>query len=241
MEERELANVVEQQHFFESVPAPSSEGNEGTRDMEPLYPFLISGGSNTERYYFAHICDITNYKFNIKPEYFGDESNYTEMFPNRIKGILNTNTDPKIFCVFDWDTIYENDAKIKKHEDFEKLFQTEIDNGNVVICPSMPSIDYWFLLHFENYTGLIKSCGKKMCKLLSPHMTQYFPSANKKIIRLLKQKKYIEKPDWVKNLCSDGKLDTAIKRAEDNIKAAEDSGDLKNQSYSYVYKVFNKA
>lgn len=55
MEERELAEVVEQQQYFEAVPAPSPEEDEGTRDMGPLYPFLISGGTNTERYYFTHI------------------------------------------------------------------------------------------------------------------------------------------------------------------------------------------
>ena len=56
--------------------------------------------------------------------------------------------------------------------------------------------------------------------------------------QLLKMRKYLEDSTWVKNLCSDGKLDTAIKRAETNIKTAETSGDLENQSYSYVYKVF---
>lgn len=68
----------------------------------------------------------------------------------------------------------------------------------------------------------------------------YFPLANKKLINLLKDKKYIEKSDWVENLCSDGKLDAAIKRAEENIKAAEEAGDLANQSYSYVYKAFKE-
>lgn len=42
-----------------------------------------------------HINDITNYKFNIRPEYFGDESNYTESFPKKIKEILKTNNDAK--------------------------------------------------------------------------------------------------------------------------------------------------
>jgi len=98
MKERELAEDIKQQQYFEAVPAPSPEEDEGTREMGPLYPFLISGGTNTER--------------------------------------------------------------------------------------------------------------------------------------------YLEDSTWVKNLCSDGKLDTAIKRAEDNIKAAEEAGDLGNHSYSYVYKVF---
>ena len=80
MEERELAEVVEQQQYFEAVPAPSPEEDEGTRDMGPLYPFLISGGTNTERYYFTHINDTTEYKFNIRPKYFDNESSYPEIF-----------------------------------------------------------------------------------------------------------------------------------------------------------------
>ena len=239
MEERELAEVVEQQQYFEAVPAPSPEEDEGTRDMGPLYPFLISGGTNTERYYFTHINDTTEYKFNIRPKYFADESNYTEAFPKRIKEILNANTDPKIFCVFDWDTIYGIDAKIKKHEDFEKQFQTEIDNGNVVICPSMPSIEYWFLLHFEDKTDLLKDY-RAISNILAPYFKPCFADPTKNLKKLLKQEKYLQDSTWVKNLCSDGKLDAAIKRAEDNIKAAEEAGDLANQSYSYVYKAFKE-
>lgn len=239
MEERELAEVVEQQQYFEAVPAPSPEKDEGTRDMGPLYPFLISGGTNTERYYFTHINDTTEYKFNIRPKYFADESNYTEAFPKRIKEILNANTDPKIFCVFDWDTIYGIDAKIKKHEDFEKQFRTEIDNGNVVICPSMPSIEYWFLLHFEDKTDLLKDY-RAISNILAPYIKPCFADPTKNLKKLLKQEKYLQDSTWVKNLCSDGKLDAAIKRAEDHIKVAEDAGELKNQSYSFVYKAFKE-
>ena len=239
MKERELAEIIEQKQYFEDVSAPSPEEDEGTRDMGPLYPFLISGGTNTERYYFTHINDTTEYKFNIRPKYFADESNYTEAFPKRIKEILNANTDPKIFCVFDWDTIYGIDAKIKKHEDFEKQFRTEIDNGNVVICPSMPSIEYWFLLHFEDKTDLLKDY-RAISNILAPYIKPCFADPTKNLKKLLKQEKYLQDSTWVKNLCSDGKLDAAIKRAEDNIKAAEEAGDLANHSYSYVYKAFKE-
>ena len=239
MAERKLANDIKQQHYFATVPVPLSEKDEGTREMGPLYPFLVSGGTNTERYYFTHINDTTDYKFNIIPKYFADESNYTEAFPKRIKEILNANADPKIFCVFDWDTIYGIDAKIKKHEDFEKRFRTEIDNGNVVICPSMPSIEYWFLLHFEDKTDLLKDY-RAISNILAPYIKPCFADPTKNLKKLLKQEKYLQDSTWVKNLCSDGKLDTAIKRAEDNIKAAEEAGDLANQSYSYVYKAFKE-
>jgi hypothetical protein len=239
MKERELGEAIEQKRFFDTAPAPSlPEQDEGKRDMGPLYPFLISGGKNTERWYFAHINDITEYKFNIIPQYFGDESSYTEVFPNRIKSVLEKNADARIFCVFDWDTIFDHETNLRKYKAFEEDLQSEIESGTVILCPSMPSIEYWFLLHFENHTDLIKTCGKKLLSLLSPHMMPYFIGSDKKLLNLLKDKSYIENGEWVKELCADGKLQLAIQRAETNINKAIENGDLDNQSYTYVYKLF---
>ena len=238
MEERELSEVVDQQHYFEAVHAPSPEEDEGTREIGPLYPFLISGGKNTERYYFTHINDITDYKFTIIPKYFGNEASYPEIFPARIKDIIKNNVGAKVFCVFDLDTVFRNKTNKERHKAFEENIQDEIDKGIVVLCPSMPSIEYWFLLHFENYTDLITSCGRKIQTLLSPYMMPYFPESKKKLLNLLKSEEYVNKPEWVEKLCADGKLDSAIERAEANIAAAETNGNLNNHSYSYVYKVF---
>ena len=237
MKERELGETIEQKRFFEAVPAsPLPEQDEGKRDMGPLYPFLISGGRNTERWYFVHINDITDYKFNIIPKYFGDESNYTEVFPKRIKGILEKNIDAKVYCVFDWDTIFNNDDNLKKHKAFENEIQADIDNGKVILCPSMPSIEYWFLLHFQNYTELIKTNGNAI-GILAPYIKAWF-SSDKKLSKILKSKKHIKSPHWVENLCADGKLELAIQRAENNINTAKENNDLDNQSYTYVYKLF---
>lgn len=237
MKERELGEAIEQKRFFEAVPAsPLPEQDEGKRDMGPLYPFLISGGTNTERWYFVHINDITDYKFNIIPEYFGDESSYIEVFPKRIKGILEKNTDAKVFCVFDWDTIFNDDDNLAKHKAFENEIQADIDNGKVILCPSMPSIEYWFLLHFQNYTELIKTNGNAI-GILAPHIKAWF-SSDKKLSKILKSEKHIKFPHWVEKLCSDGKLALAIQRAENNINTAKENNDLDNQSYTYVYKLF---
>ena len=237
MEKRKLGEVVEQQKYFETASSTGQE--EGTREMGPLYPFLISGGTNTERYYFTHINDTTDYHFNIRPKYFADESNYTESFPKRIKEILNSNTDAKIFCVFDWDTIYGNETNLKKHESFEKQFETEISDGCVTICPSMPSIEYWFLLHFENCVDFLKDY-PAVSNRLAPFIKPCFPNPKVGLKKLLKNRKYLDDPIWVINLCSDRKLEDAIRRAEDNVKASIAKGDLEEHSYSYVYKVFKK-
>lgn len=237
MKERELGETIEQKRFFEAVPAsPLPEQDEGKRDMGPLYPFLISGGTNTERWYFVHINDITDYKFNIIPKYFGEESSYTEVFPKRIKGILEKNIDAKVYCVFDWDTIFNNDDNLKKHKAFENEIRVDIDDGKVILCPSMPSIEYWFLLHFQNYTELIKTNGNAI-GILAPHIKTWF-SSDKKLSKILKSEKYIKSPHWVENLCADGKLELAIQRAENNINTAKENNDLDNQSYTYVYKLF---
>ena len=56
--------------------------------------------------------------------------------------------------------------------------------------------------------------------------------------KLLKETKYLSDVSWVRNLCSDGKLDLAIERAERNIMSAIEPDSLDEHSYSFVYKVF---
>ena len=234
---RELAEDIKRQQYFEAVPAPEPEQEEGTRELGTLYPFLISGGSNTERYYFTHINDTTEHKFNIRPRYFGDESSYTEAFPKRIQEILSANNDAKIFCVFDWDTVYGNETRLKNHAEFVAQFAKEIADGTVTICPSMPSIEYWFLLHFEDYTQLLRDYPAVSNKL-APWMRPCFSKPGVSLKKLLKTEKYLKESTWVENLCADGKLALAIERAEKNIAAAVEAGKLEEQSYSFVYKVF---
>lgn len=68
-------------------------------------------------------------------------------------------------------------------------------------------------------------------------MKNCFPE-DKKLSKMLKNKKYIESLQWVENLCSDGKLEKAIERAETNINTAKENNDQENQSYTYIYKLF---
>lgn len=101
-----------------------------------------------------HINDKTNYKFNIKPKYFGNESNYTEAFPKRIKEILSTNNDVKIFCVFDWDTIYGDEAKLKNmrflRNNSKRKSQTELLRY-ALVCRVLSIGSYYILWMIQNY------------------------------------------------------------------------------------------
>ena len=237
MKERLLAEDIKQQQYFEAVPAPSPEKDEGTREMFTLLPFIIGGGQNTERWYFEHISKITKYKFKVIPEYFGMESNYAMVFPQKIKKVLKDNVDVMIFCVFDWDTIHDSKTERMKYVEFGDQFETEIANGTVRICRNMPSIEYWFLLHFENYTGLLKNY-RDISNRLAPFIKSCFPDPTINFTKLLKAEKHLKDSTWVQNLCNHGKLNKAIKQAENNIKAAIVAGDLDKQSYSFLYKAF---
>ena len=155
-------------HYFPKQEIVTDSVELGSLELRPSYPFIVSGGRNTERYYFKHVSKITDYKFNVRPEYFGDESGYVDVFPERIKRILAEDADAKIFCVFDWDTVYCNAENMRRHRKMERNLKEYIDRKQVVLCPSMPSIEYWFLLHFENRTELMKTYGK-VNNLLGPH------------------------------------------------------------------------
>ena len=157
MSMRKLAEDIEQQKHFEAAPAPSPEKDEGTRDMGPLYPFLISGGTNTERYYFTHVNDTTDYKFNIKPEYFGNESCYPEVFFERIRDILKKNIGAKVFCVFDLDTIFCNKKNQDRHKNFvenilqDNFYQKLIQNILIQIVPQLICVLFLIYLYFIHY------------------------------------------------------------------------------------------
>ena len=235
---RSLKENIEQNHYFESTGVIASD--EGQRDLKPLYPFIISGGENTERYYFEHISKLTKYKFNIVPKFFSDESSYTEVFTLRIEKILKENNDALIYAVYDVDTVFNDKSPKKilqaKNKDFEKKYK---GNKSVILCPSMPSIEYWFLLHFKNITKLIKTCGD-VCGLMANYMKFCFENPEIIFSKLIKQKKHLTNPSWVANLCADGKLELAIKRAEENIKKAIETNDLNNQSFTFVYRIFKE-
>lgn len=223
--------------YFKSEAAAPEGVEEWTREMQPLPPFVVSGGSNTERCYFTHIRTLTKFKFNIVPEYFGDESKYFEVFPQRIKKILAKNTEAKVFCVFDWETVRGNKKCLENHNAFLNTIKAEMQNGIVTLCPSMPCIEYWFYLHFFDDTRLYESYAK-ISNVLSPYIKPCFSTPKTSLKKLLKGKTYLEDSTWVANMISDGKMDDAIMRAKTNIEKAVNNGTLEDESYTFVYKAF---
>ena len=132
-----------------------------------------------------------------------------------------------------------NVTRLENHQQFINQFKEEITAGILTLCPSMPSIDYWFLLHYVDNTKFLKDYDA-VANLLARYLKPSFSDNTKPLKKLLKMEKYLKESIWVEKLCAGGKLDLAISRAEKNITLALETGELENQSYSFVYKVFKK-
>lgn len=124
-------------------------------------------------------------------------------------------------CVCDADITRRDDtAKAKLRDMKEKC----AGNERVLICDSMPSIEFCFLIHFLNTSKYYKDSDA-----VSAILRNWLPEYDK-------TGKYLEKIGWVETLCANNNLSKAINRA---IKLSED-----NESYSNVFKaieLFNNA
>lgn len=98
-------------------------------------PIYIIGEGLTEQYYFFHLRSLYNFRYTVKPYFFGTtsikeiDSKISEVIEN--KGIA--------VCVFDLDVSNRDEAeKIK----LEKLRKKYSKKKNVLFCDSLPSIEY---------------------------------------------------------------------------------------------------
>ena len=171
----------------------------------------IVGEGLTEQHYFTHIRFLFAYHYTIKPYYFSITS-LVEMD----KKIAEAISDGGIaIAVFDADVSNRNDEERKRLEIIRKKYGNK---KNVVLCDSMTSIEYWFLLHYENTNRYFKD-SLATEQELRKHITDYE-----------KKSKFLQNIKWVADMCAGEKLETAIKRAI--------AFDHNGESYSNVYKAF---
>lgn len=171
----------------------------------------ILGEGLTEQYYFTHIRTLFDFHYTIKPYYFSVTS-LAEMDRKISEAIADGGF---AIAVFDADVSSRNEVEKKKLESIRKKYAKK---KNVILCDSMTSIEYWFLLHFENTNRYFKDAAATEQEL------------KKHILDYEKKVKFLQNIKWVAELCADEKLETAINRA----KAFDHSG----ESYSDVYKAF---
>jgi hypothetical protein len=173
----------------------------------------IIGEGLTERCYFKHLKSLKGYRYTCKPRNFSQQS--IDDLQKQIDKVLTD--DGVAVCVFDADVAREKPAERKKLEAMQKKYA---GNEQVILCDSMPYIEFWFLIHYLN-TNKYFASSADVIKILR----RYLPDFSKHEI-------YLSKEKWVVDMIADGKQDTAMERAK--------AFGMTGESYSNIYKAFEK-
>jgi hypothetical protein len=170
--------------------------------------FAVLGDGQTEQYYLEHLKKIRGFKYIIRPRLF--KSITIEESDKLIKELLNEGYDMVVYFT-DYDTIIKQD-KIAKYDKIVAKYQKRSD---VLICESMPSIEFWFLLHYIKTTRNFQNASEAL-KELKKHLPEFSKEAS-----------FLEKQKWVEELCANGKLNNAMTRSSEILaeKAAGNTGD----------------
>jgi hypothetical protein len=158
--------------------------------------FVVLGDGRTEQYYLEHLKKIKGFKYVVRPLLF--KSITIEQADKLIMDLLLEGYDMIIYFT-DYDTIVQQN-KIEKYNKIAAKYQKRTD---VMICESMPSIEFWFLLHYIKTTRNFLNANEVL-KEFKKHMPEFS-----------KETSFLEKRKWVEELCANGKLSNAMTRASE--------------------------
>lgn len=169
----------------------------------------IIGAGITERWYFSHLQALFNLKIKIRPRFFGNENINT--LEKRIGQVLDEGG--RAVVVFDADVSMWNETE---KERLVRLRKKYVKNKRVVLCDSLPSIEYWFLLHYANVNRYFGTS-----KAVIEELTKYVKDFNK-------TESFLKNQKWVFDMCDKGQLDIAFQRAQ--------SFGTEGESYTNIWK-----
>ena len=171
----------------------------------------IIGEGATERYYFTHLKRLRGYNYVCKPRNFTEQT-----FDDMQKQIERVLADNGIaVCVFDADITRTKPSEKLKLEAMRRKYE---NNPTVILCDSMPSIEFWFLLHHLN-TNRYFATSDDVIDILRRFMPNFS-----------KHQSFLSKEAWVAELLADNRLKTAIANAK--------SLGMTGESYSRLPKLF---
>ncbi len=173
---------------------------------------VIVGEGLTEQHYFQHIKTKFGFDCQVQPRFCRQNSIYKiekkikELIPNKVV----------IICVFDADVSKRDDAEKQKIQSLKQKYRK---NSYVKFCDSLPSIEYWFLLHFKETNKHFHNAEKAEEEL------------KKYILNYEKEEKFLENSKWVEDMCGNNRLEQAISRAKQFSPA--------DGSYSNIHMAFD--
>lgn len=176
-----------------------------------VIPTIIGAGI-TEQWYFTHLQKLLGCRIRVRPRFFGQEDIF--QISKKVENVIDDGGFAIV--VFDADVANWDEKENAKLVSMRKKYA---NNSNVIICDSLPSIEYWFLLHFSDVHRLFQTSNSVKKELI-----KYLPGFDKST-------NYLSNSTWVNELCKDNKLQIAIQNA---------SKYEEGQSYTNIPKAFNK-
>lgn len=152
----------------------------------------VEGTNKTEKIYFNNFdSGKEKYSITIAKGNDTDPLKLVKGLAREIKKLeLDLNSGDKAFCVFDVDT------NIKKNSVIKEAMSLASKN-KIEVITSTPSIELWFLLHFEYTTAFLTN--NELIKRLKSYYPKYTKSTNiyldieKNILSAIKRAKKLEK------------------------------------------------
>lgn len=154
----------------------------------------IIGAGITEQWYFSHLKALRGYRVKIRPRFFGTET--AAGLDKKIEEVLRD--EGIAICVYDADVSTWNEAERKKLAALQKKYE---GHPSVLLCDSMPSIEYWFLLHYM-HTSRHFGTSKAVIKELRKYLPQYD-----------KTEQFLSNRKWVEDMSGDGRQEQACEYA----------------------------
>lgn len=181
--------------------------------------FAIAGEGHTEWHYFDGLRKDKRYPFKIKPD-LPKHSDWKKIL-GMARNYVQQGYD-KVFCVLDFDTIINNPSDLNRFSAAQRKLPK-----NIEIIPSMPCIEFWFLLHY------LKNASTKeyrSFKELEPDLLKFIPKYQKSI-------SYFKACSLYQMLSKDGKEEQAIRLAEELRKLKEQSTASSTHPFSDIDKL----
>lgn len=156
---------------------------------------VVLGAGITEYWYLKHLKKLQGYNCVLQPSLFGDESMLT--IYQRIQDAVSGGAS--VICVFDEDVRQWNDVERRRMDDIRNRYDGD---ERVVIASSMPSIEFWFLLHYEN-TNRFFGTSNKVIEALRKHIRNFD-----------KKDQFLRQEKWVAMMIEENRMVGASERAK---------------------------
>lgn len=164
------------------------------RNLKKRRSVLIGAGP-TEKAYIEHLTHLKGYQIETHPRFCrNDTPFYMDKYVQQVLEDGGT-----AVCLYDED---ESERSAKIQQKLDEFVAKYKNNPQVMLCGSMPSIEYWLLLHFEK-TNRYFGTSKNVIKVLRKYMD------------FEKTERFLSKPGWVETLLAEGRMQQAMRNMDE--------------------------